>query len=254
MATAYVIANWKMNMDRPALQRFIERLEVSTSALVEVVLCPSFPDVEYVCGAADKAACGGQNIFWEKSGAYTGEVSASQLKAVGGSFVILGHSERRDIFGETDEIINAKAKLALQSGLRPIICLGETRVEKQAGQTKQVVEQQVRTCLTEVPHHQLKKILIAYEPRWAISTAVDNAGESDSPESAQVIHKFIKHTVASLADKSVAAALPVIYGGSVNPDNAGGFAAMDDINGALVGGAAKEAHSFNKIITIFEGA
>jgi triosephosphate isomerase len=166
--------------------------------------------------------------------------------------VIVGHSERRNLFQETDTMVNQKIQMALKAGLRPIVCLGESFAEKEAGQTKKVIEEKLGACLEGLRSHELKKVIIAYEPIWAISTSPENPeGVSDTPESAQVIHKFIKRMVATLTDEHTAAAIPVVYGGSVKPDTVQGLAAMDDISGVLVGGASQEADSFKKIIESF---
>ncbi|MBU0597490.1 triose-phosphate isomerase [Patescibacteria group bacterium] len=251
----YIIANWKMNLDRLGIERFFSNFspdeEVFTK--LKVVICPSFPLLEFARSQAkEKIAIGAQNFFWEAQGAFTGEVSARQLASMGIKYAILGHSDRRRIFNEDDELINKKIQLALQFKINPIICLGETFEEKEAGLTKKVIKEKVATCLRDVQPFDVKYIIISYEPIWAISTNPRNIDDvADTPEEAQVMHKFIRKIIAELYNDSVAASLPIIYGGSVNPDNAGGFAKMDDIDGVLVGGASKEGPSFGKIIISF---
>jgi triosephosphate isomerase len=245
-----------MNLDRMGIERFFSRFSLDNAALEQcrVVVCPTYVYLEKVKAMiGDKElALGAQNIFSEEKGAYTGEVAARQLADAGCRYVILGHSERRRYFGENDQLVNSKIKLALKNNLFPVLCLGENYQEKEDGLTKKVIESSLRACLDGLNSFQVKKVIIAYEPVWAISTSPENvAGVADSPEAAQVVHKFIKRVVADLADEHVAEAMTVIYGGSVTPENIQGFAAMDDINGVLVGGASQEADSFVKIINAF---
>ena len=251
-----VIANCKMTMDLGQVERFFSRLNLDDSAYesVDVVTCPSFPFLDRVQHFISKRPIGfgAQNLYWEDRGAFTGEVSGRQLADIGCQYVILGHSERRGIFNEDDEMVNKKIQLALQNKLVPIICLGESYAEKEAGETKRVVEQHVRACLTGISSNDAKRVIIAYEPIWAISTSTDNVdGKGDSPESAQVVHKLIRKVVEELFDGRVAELVRIAYGGSVKPDNVGGFAAMDDIDGVLVGGASIEAGSFKKLVESF---
>ncbi len=242
-------------MDLGQVERFFSRLNLNDSAYesVDVVTCPSFPFLDRVQHFIDKRPIGfgAQNLYWENSGAFTGEVSGRQLADIGCQYVILGHSERREIFNEDDEVVNKKVQLALQNKLIPIICFGESYDEKEAGKTKHVVEKHARACLEGISSSDAKRIILAYEPLWAISTSADNEGKADSPESAQVVHKLIRKVVEELFDGRVAELVRIIYGGSVKPDNVGGFAAMDDIDGALVGGASKEAESFQKLVESF---
>lgn len=256
MIKPYIIANWKMNLDLHGINRFFSRFGSNSETLtgVNVVLCPSFPQIDLVKQKIGDAAIGlgAQNLFQEERGAFTGEVSGQQLHDVGCQFVIVGHSERRAYFQESDEMVNAKVKTALKAGLKPIVCLGESLDEKESGHTKKIIEEKVIKCLDGLHSFEMKKVIIAYEPIWAISTSPENTqGLSDSPESAQVVHKLIRRMVAEMSDEHVAEVVPIIYGGSVNPANAGGFSAMQDINGVLVGGASKEADSFQKIIESF---
>lgn len=252
----YIIANWKMSVDGTSLNRFFSNwsLDDNLLAKVNIIICPSFVLLEQTKSLIGERSIqlGAQNIFWENQGAFTGEVSAKQLSDVGCRYVIVGHSERRQIFGENDEMVNKKVLLALQNKLSPIICLGENFEEKDAGLTKKVVEEKVRCCLADVHPSDMKKVIIAYEPTWAISTNPRNTEHlADSPEEVQVIHKFIRKVVEAIFDPKIAESLTIIYGGSVNPDNISGFVPMDDIDGVLPGSASREADSFKKIIQAY---
>ena len=188
-------------------------------------------------------------MFWEKEGAYTGEVSGTQLVDANCEFVILGHSERRNYFNESDEVINKKVVLALSLRLRPIVCIGESFDEKEAGLTKKSIEQKLRSVLVDVPLPELSRVIIAYEPVWAISTNVHNTDrQPTSPEQAQVAHKFTRLVIAELTKPGIASRISVIYGGSVSADNAKDFLGMDDIDGALIGAASLDPVSLLKII------
>lgn len=252
----YIIANWKMNLDLAGVERFLSRFDMTESDLAKVnmIVCPSFVFLEKVHSLIGNRtiAVGGQNLFWEGQGAYTGEVAARQLIDVGCKYVIVGHSERRGLFNEDDAMVNKKIQIALQYGLRPIVCLGENYEEKETGLTKKVVEEKVRVCLEGIDVMDMKKIIIAYEPIWAISTSPENVDKAtDSPEGAQVVHKLIKKIISEMFDEKISTSIPVAYGGSVAPDSVAGFTTMDDIDGVLVGGASKEADSFKKIINTY---
>jgi len=252
----YIIGTWKMNLDGSQIERFFSGMEITDSELkkIKLIICPSFPYLEKVKGLIGDRPInlGAQNIFWEDRGAYTGEVSARQLADFGCQYVILGHSERREYFHETNEIVNKKIQLALRYKITPVVCLGESYEEKEAGQTKQIIEQHVQQCIEGLEKRDIQKVIIAYEPVWAISTNIHNKEKkTDSPESAQVVHKLIRRVVANMYDETTAQAMPVIYGGSVAGDSVGGFAAMDDIDGVLVGGASKEIDSFQKVIKAY---
>ena len=245
-----------MNLGSTDLQRFFSHFTLADEDLnkVQIIFCPSFVFIERVGSLINNRPMflGAQNIFWEEKGAYTGEVSASQLSDLGCRYVIVGHSERRNLFNESDEIINKKIHLALEYKIVPIVCLGENYQEKESGRTKKVIEQKLITSLESLRSFELNKIIIAYEPIWAISTSPENPGNmSDSPEEAQVVHKFIRKLIGDMFDEHTAKSLSVIYGGSVNPENISGFAQMGDIDGVLVGGASKEADKFQKIIKAY---
>lgn len=252
----YIIANWKMNLDLSGLERFFSHFTLADKDLdkVQVIFCPSFVFLERVSSLINSRpmALGAQNIFWEEKGAYTGEVSAQQLSDLGCQYVIVGHSERRSLFGEDDEMVNKKTHLVLKHKMIPVVCLGENYQEKESGQTKKVIERKLITCLEGLRSFELKKLVIAYEPVWAISTSPENPeGLADSPEEAQVVHKFIRKLISQMFDEHTAKSLSVIYGGSVNPENIGGFVKMSDIDGALVGGASREADKFEKIVRAY---
>lgn len=247
------IANWKMNLSLPDIERFFDRFSFEdTPPDVEILFCPSFIGIERTVALTDgkPALVGAQDVYIEEKGAFTGEVSIRQIVDAGCTHVIVGHSERRRLFSETDELVGEKVRIALQHRIAPVVCLGESYVEKEAGKTKQVVEQQVRTCLSNLRGSDAKKVIVAYEPVWAISTSPDNpGGMADSPESAQVVHKLIRKVVEEMYGESVASVIQIAYGGSVDANNVATFTRMDDIDGVLVGSASKEAGSFKKIIT-----
>jgi triosephosphate isomerase len=182
-------------------------------------------------------------MYFEKEGAFTGEASADMLLSVGCSFVILGHSERRHVFGEGDEGINKKVLLALQSGLKPILCVGELLEERESGDTENIVKRQVVRGLQDVSLDDMQMVTIAYEPVWAIGT-----GKTATPEDADTVQLFIRNTIAGLYSDGIARDLRILYGGSVKPGNISGLMAMDNIDGALVGGASLKADSFLDII------
>jgi triosephosphate isomerase len=192
--------------------------------------------------AGSAVAVGAQNAHWEPSGAYTGEVAVDMLKALGCAYVILGHSERRAYFAESDEIVNRKVKAVLAAGLTPIVCVGETLEQREAEQTNDVVRTQVTGSLADLGAD-LEKVVIAYEPVWAIGT-----GRTASPEQAQEVHAFIRGVLAEMASGDVAQAIRIQYGGSMKPSNATELLAQPDIDGGLIGGAALEAGSFVEIV------
>jgi triosephosphate isomerase len=193
--------------------------------------------------AGSRIALGAQDMYFESEGAFTGEVSGPMLLDVGCRCVILGHSERRHVIGETDELINAKVLKALEVGLKPILCVGEKIEQRRAGRTEQVVAEQVRKGLKGVSREQMAKLTMAYEPVWAIGT-----GLNATPEQAQEVHAMLRALVAELYDGDVASNLVIQYGGSVKADNAADLMGMDDVDGALVGGASLKAESFVPIV------
>lgn len=248
MARKPIIAgNWKMHKTRQQAADLANALaaSVGTYDAVEVVLCPPFTALETVAQAirGTKISLGAQNCHWADQGAYTGEISPLMLVDVGCKYVIIGHSERRQYFVETDESINKKAQAAYRHGLIPIICVGETLEERQAGKTESVVTTQVRGCLQGLPAEKVAESVIAYEPVWAIGT-----GQTATKEQAQEVHALIRKLVAEMFSTDVAEKVRIQYGGSVKPQNIRELMAQPDIDGALVGGASLEADSFAAIV------
>lgn len=243
-----IAGNWKMNKTtteaRVLVTDIIEKL--GKFAKADVVLCPPFTAIA-VChetiGNHTAIALGAQNMHEKASGAYTGEISASMLRDLFVRYVILGHSERRQYFGETDALVNTKALAALQSHLRPIICVGETLDQRESGQTGMIVEKQVRGSCANLSEAQWEDTVIAYEPVWAIGT-----GKTASPEQAQEVHALIRKVIKDMAGEKVAESVRIQYGGSVKADNAEVLLNQPDIDGALVGGASLDAESFVAII------
>jgi triosephosphate isomerase len=248
MRKKIVAANWKMNMTQAEAASFVETLlrEIGDISDVEVVIVPPFTAIAKVSEALDGAEnikVGGQNMHWEKSGAFTGEISAPMLRELFVRYVVLGHSERRQLFGETDEIVNRKVRAALDGSLRPIVCIGETLEQRDRGEVEQVLGSQLRGSLAELSAKELNETVIAYEPVWAIGT-----GRTATAEQAQQAHAFVRQTLAEISDESTAAKIRIQYGGSVKPDNARTLMSQPDIDGALVGGASLDARSFAEIV------
>jgi len=248
MRKKIIAANWKMNMTVSEAESFLEdfRLDVEDVTGVEIVIAPPFtvlPKLSELLGGSQKIRLGAQNFYYEKSGAYTGEISASMLRELFVKFVIIGHSERRQIFGETDDLINKKVHTALASELKPILCVGETLAEREAGKEKEVLETQLRGGLAGVSAEQLLDTVIAYEPVWAIGT-----GKTATSAQAQDAHAHTRAVLAELTDKATADKVRIQYGGSVKPANARELLHQPDIDGALVGGASLEARSFAEIV------
>jgi triosephosphate isomerase len=217
---------------------------------VETVLCAPFMALPALAQKVrgNKIGVGAQNVHWEKQGAYTGEVSVPMLKAAGVQYVIIGHSERRTYFAETDETVNLKVRAALTGGLTPIVCVGEVLEERESGKTKQVVQEQVKKGLNGLSSEEMKKVIIAYEPVWAIGT-----GKASTAEDAEEVISFIRKTVADLFDQQVANEVRIQYGGSVKPENIGSYIAQPNIDGALVGGASLDPDSFRKLVLAAAG-
>lgn len=245
----YVIAgNWKMNNDLKESEKLIVELKnllQNEKPNCDVIVCPPFTSLSEAAKLlkGTQIKLGAQNMHFEDSGAFTGEVSASMLISVGCEYVILGHSERRNIFGETDEMINKKIKKALSVGLKPIFCVGELLEERENGSTNEVVKRQILRGLKGILDDEMKKIIIAYEPVWAIGT-----GKTASPAQAQAVHEFIRDLIAIEYSLETANDVTIQYGGSVKPENAKELISQKDIDGALVGGACLKADSFLGII------
>lgn len=248
MRRKIIAANWKMNMTVEEANNFLETflLEVGEEKRVDIVLVPAFTAIPEVSKRLEKAPnvkLGAQNMHWEKSGAYTGEVSASMLRELFVRYIIVGHSERRTLFGETDEIVNKKTKAALEASLKPIVCVGETLEQRDGNQVEQVLERQIRGSLAGLSPKELLDTVIAYEPVWAIGT-----GRTASPEQAQEAHAFIRKMLAQISDAATADKVRIQYGGSVKPGNTAELMKQPDIDGALVGGASLEARGFSDIV------
>ncbi len=243
---AVVAGNWKMNKsvkEAVSLAETVHR-ELSDQRDVDVILSPPFTALQAVGEvlAEGQIKLSAQNMHWEKDGAYTGEVSAAMLRDLYCRYVILGHSERRSHFGETDEIVNRKASMALQSGLEPIICVGESLEQREADETMDVVETQLTAALAGL-ENQVAKINLAYEPVWAIGT-----GLTATPRQAQEVHAHIRSVLATLTDESASQAVRIQYGGSVKIENIVELLQQEDIDGALVGGASLEARTFVQMV------
>lgn len=221
------------------------RCDLAECREVNMVLCPPFTALKMVSDTitGTHIDLGAQNMHWEKSGAYTGEVSAEMLRELYCHYVLLGHSERRAYFDETDEVVNKKAKAALASHLHPIVCVGETLEQREVDATCAVIESQVRGSLAGLRGEEWVETVIAYEPVWAIGT-----GRTATPDQAQEVHAFIRGIVKDMADETIAEAIRIQYGGSTKPANAATLFAQPDIDGGLVGGASLEAASFIDIV------
>jgi triosephosphate isomerase len=247
MRTPLIAGNWKLFKtitEATALVNDLKPLVAATSR-VEIVVAPVFTALSRVSEAltGSNIRLSAQNCYWEEEGAFTGEVAPKLLKDAGCSHVIIGHSERRQYFGETDATVNKKAKAAIAAGLTAIVCVGETLAEREADKTFAVIETQIRGGLEAIPVESLKQAVIAYEPVWAIGT-----GKTASDAQAQEVHAFIRGLVAKLFGQPAADGIRILYGGSVKPDNVKGLMAQADIDGALVGGASLKADSFAAIV------
>ncbi|MGB6158353.1 MAG: triose-phosphate isomerase [Acidobacteriaceae bacterium] len=242
-----IAANWKMYKTPVQAQEFMKNFLplVANHDRDEIVVCPSFTSISVVIAAATGSgvAIGAQNMHFADEGAYTGETSPLMLKAIGATHVILGHSERRQYFGETDEFINKKLKSALHHGLVPIVCVGEVLAEREAGKTEEVLLRQTGGVLAGITASAAVPIVIAYEPVWAIGT-----GKTATPQIASEAHAVIRKEVAELLGQENADHLRILYGGSVKPDNATALMNEEEIDGALVGGASLDPQSFAKIV------
>lgn len=247
MRTPIVIANWKLNKTVGEAVRFASALRDTVSVVdgVEIVVAPAFTALSSVSSALGESNIhlAAQDVFWEDNGAFTGEVSPAMLKDVDCEYVIIGHSERRQYFGETNDSVNKKVKAALSSDLKPIVCVGESLEDREAGRTESVIDDHVRNGLAGIPPDALLSTVIAYEPVWAIGTGV-----TATPDQAQLAHLFIRSLLSELYSVDLAAAVRIQYGGSVKPENTSELMAQPDVDGALVGGASLEVESFAQIV------
>ncbi|MCC5841350.1 MAG: triose-phosphate isomerase [Opitutales bacterium] len=246
----YLIAgNWKMNKTASEGIDLVREIHqsVGSQSDVTVVVCPPFTALES-CGKALEGSTihvGGQNMYPENEGAFTGEISPVMLRSLFCNFVILGHSERREYFAETDAFINSKVLAALESSLKPILCVGERLEEREADQTKDVVKTQLEGGLADVSADQAENVVVAYEPVWAIGT-----GKTATPEMAQEVHHFIRKWLSGRFGDTAAAKIRILYGGSMKPGNAQDLLSQEDIDGGLIGGASLQAKSFIELVTI----
>jgi triosephosphate isomerase len=247
MRTPLLAGNWKMYKTVSEAQALVEALlrGLPDMAGREALVCPPFTALHVVSGLTrgTPLSLGAQDVFYEAQGAYTGAISPTMLRDVGCTYAIVGHSERRQIFGENDALINRKLRAALSHGLRPIMCVGETKPQRDAGQAEAIVVGQVRAGLAEVSGAALPEMVVAYEPIWAIGT-----GDTATPADAQGMHATIRRTLAELYGTEAAEQVRIQYGGSVKPDNVDELMAQPDIDGALVGGASLTAESFLRIV------
>ncbi len=247
MRKPFIAGNWKMNTNSATAVALAAGVvnELQDVDTVDVAVCPPYVYLQSVAAAlsASNVALGAQDVYFEDNGAFTGEISCQMLKDCCCTYVILGHSERRHVLGETDELINKKLKAAIAGGLMPIFCVGELLEERDAGKTMDVVEGQIRKGLDGLCDERIQAITIAYEPVWAIGT-----GRTATPEQAQEVHAMIRQLIATICDKSVADAMRIQYGGSAKPSNTAELMAQPDVDGLLVGGASLKAEDFSKMI------
>jgi triosephosphate isomerase len=243
-----VAANWKMNMTQGEAASFVETFvrELGDFDEAEVVIVPPFTALAKVSEALHDAAnikLGAQNMYWEKSGAFTGEISAAMLRDLFVRYVVLGHSERRMLLGETNEMVNRKVRAAHEAGLRPIVCIGETLEQRERGEVEKILGTQLRGSLADLGGKEMNETVVAYEPVWAIGT-----GKTATSQQAQDAHAFVRQTLAEISDQTTAGKMRIQYGGSVKPDNARELMSQPDIDGALVGGASLDPRSFAQIV------
>ena len=247
MRTPIIAGNWKLNKsvsEAVSLTTDLAKLVDSISD-VEIVVAPVFTALSNVHDVINGSniQLAAQDLYWEDSGAFTGEVSAPMLKDVGCDYVIIGHSERRQYFGETNETVNQKVKAALSHELKPIICVGELLEERETGKTESVIEDHVKGGIGELTESEIESCVIAYEPVWAIGT-----GKTATPDQAQEVHSFIRDILKDCFSDKLALKIRIQYGGSVKPENAAELMSQQDVDGALVGGASLDAESFAEIV------
>lgn len=247
MRRPIVAGNWKMNKTSDEAETLAQGVVQAVAGVdvVDVVVCPPYTALERVGAAVmdTPVGLGAQNMHWEAEGAFTGEVSGAMLLTCRCEYVILGHSERRQYFGETDQTVNKRLKTALSVGLKPIVCVGETLEERKSEVTDQVVRKQVTGGLEGVSAQEAQTLVLAYEPVWAIGT-----GLTATPEQAEAVHGVIRQVLADLYDENVAQSVRIQYGGSMKPDNAADLLSQPNIDGGLIGGAALDADSFAAIV------
>jgi len=247
MRKIIIAGNWKMNktaLEAIDLVTMLKR-DLNDVSEVDMVVCPpsvALSDVHDILNESS-IGLGAQNLHWEDSGAFTGELSAGMIKDVGAQYVIIGHSERRQYFGETNETVNKKIRSALKGGLTPIVCVGEVLEERESGKAFDVIKKQCEESLAGLTAEEMGKMILAYEPVWAIGT-----GKTATPDQAQEVHKFIRELLSQVFGKDISAQVRIQYGGSVKPENTADLMSQEDIDGALVGGASLKSESFVGII------
>jgi triosephosphate isomerase len=249
MKKPFVAGNWKMNTDTHTSVELAKQIASGASEMashkVTLAVCPPFVYLQSICNVLSSSgvAVGAQDVYFESNGAFTGEISPSMLKDIGCNYVLCGHSERRHVISETDELINKKVSAAIVGGLLPILCVGELLHERDAEQTEQVVSRQLKTGLSGLSAEKVSAVTIAYEPVWAIGT-----GRTATPQQAQEVHDFIRMLLAQMYDDQLADEIRILYGGSVKPNNAEELMRQQDVDGLLVGGASLKADDFLAII------
>jgi triosephosphate isomerase len=248
----YVIAgNWKMYKTNSEAKQLAEAIKAKTASIekAQMIICPPATALSTVSAVVKDSniAVGAQNMYWESQGAFTGEISSEMIKSTGATYVIIGHSERRQYFYETDETVNKKAHYALHTNLNPIICIGESLEQREEGVTKDIINGQLEGALKDITAEQMIQIIVAYEPIWAIGT-----GRTATPDQAQDVHSFIRSKLQSMYNAVTSDSVILQYGGSVKPANAHDLLQQNDIDGALVGGACLEADSYSEIIKAAE--
>ena len=242
-----IAGNWKMNKTAAEGRALVEELKALVSGIntVDIVVCPTYTTLPAVIEAAagSNIMVGAQNVHWAESGAFTGEISASMLKETGVEFVIIGHSERRQYFGETDDTVNKRLKAALAAGLKPIVCIGETLEERESGETNNVLATQLQGGFADISANEIRGCVVAYEPVWAIGT-----GKTATPEMAEETHAYIRSKLAEMFDSETAESVRIQYGGSMKANNSNELVGQQNIDGGLVGGASLAADSFAELI------
>jgi triosephosphate isomerase len=248
MRKKILAANWKMNLTHIEAESYMHTFlgEIGEVDDVEIVMIPPFTSIPVLAQISEKAPfirIGAQNMYWERGGAYTGEISATMLRVLFVKYVVIGHSERRMLFGETDETVNRKVHSALEAGLRPIVCVGESTSQRDNDEVETVLRRQLELGLRDLSVKDAVEIVIAYEPVWAIGT-----GRTATPPQAEEAHRFIRSVLSKMFGTGPAERVRIQYGGSVKPENAQELMRQSDIDGALIGGASLDPHSFAKII------
>src|SRR3989338_836920 len=247
MRRLIIAGNWKMNKtveEAVSIAIGLKR-KFYTFSEADIVICPPFTALSKVNEALVDSSImlGGQDVYWEEEGAFTGEISPGMLKDAGCMYVIIGHSERRILFGESDEEVNNKLKVVLTYGMVPIMCIGERLEERDNGMTFEIIEKQLTRGLKNIAKEEIMRLVIAYEPVWAIGT-----GRTATPQQAEEAHKFIREFIEKSFDKEVSSKVRILYGGSVKPENIANLIAQEDIDGSLVGGASLDVNSFSEIV------